>query len=115
MARASDLAVLTIVIDGERIEIDQKSWTYHERSLITATLTKYFKSLGLDAKDHDPDAIDYIMAAIWLHRRRRNPTVKFDDVAKSLDLGQLADAAEEQQATPIDQLDDSPESSGVDS
>lgn len=105
--KSSDqLGVLTITFEDVPYVIDQRTWSYHEQSTVRAALAKHFKGFGLTLKDIDPDGLDYVVASLWITMRRTNPVLTFDDLAKSINLQDLADAMDAQEETDGD---DSPE------
>lgn len=73
--------VIAVEINGERLVIDNRAMTIRERQLVRHEL----------AAITNPDRMDWIAGAVWIARRRTDPTVTYDDVCEALTIGDIDD------------------------
>lgn len=92
-----------VVVNGEIVEVDQRTFTLAERRASRVALLA-------QSNDDDlaPDETDALAALVWTVLRRGDKTLTLEDVFASLTVGDLA-AAETIEADDLTNRDDDPE------
>lgn len=92
-----------VVVNGEAVEVDQRTFTLAERRASRVALLA-------QSNDDDlaPDETDAIAALVWTVLRRSDKDLTLDDVCASLTVGDLA-GAETIEADDLTNRDDDPE------
>ena len=85
--------VVTIKINGTPMTVDVKSVTIRERA-------KAMAKLKADPELDHTDELTLTAAVAWVCARRHSPELELDDVLDSMTLGDLMDAAAEDQNSP---------------
>lgn len=75
----SDSPALAITVDGNEYVI-----RFEDFNALEAREFRREMGTGIAAAFTDSPDLDTIAGVLWLHRRKTNPKLKFEDVAKSL-------------------------------
>jgi len=88
--------LVTIMVNGAPVTVDQGTLTMRERQQVRAEMHKLTKA------GCDPDELDNLAGVIWVVMRRDDPSLTFDDVCDALDMDDLM-SAEQAEADDIDE------------
>lgn len=76
-----------IVVNGDEVQVDQRTFTLSERRASRSALL----AMGND-DDLAPDEVDALSSLVWIVLRRTTPELTLVEVCDSLTVGALADA-----------------------
>ena len=92
-----------VIVNGDTVEVDQRTFTLAERRASRVALLA-------QSNDDDlaPDETDAIAALVWVTLKRSQPELTLEDICDSLTVGDLVDA-ETIKADDLTDRDDDPE------